>query len=161
MKNWVDILFVFAGLFSIVRGWRAGFLAMLLGFIGYFGGGLAGLALGLHFFKSVGFTKFALLFLAVTIGSAIGEALFNRIGKLLHTKILFAPFTWIDSVLGAAFSLLRTTLMLVILGHLLLITPWHWAQVNIPASKIYREINQRTPSLIQTITTKAKSQIHN
>jgi len=160
MKNWVDAIFILAGVISFFRGWRSGFIATLLSFIGYIGGGLLGLIAGLHYFHSHGVTKFALLFLVVTIGSAIGEALFKSIGKLFRNKILFAPLTWIDSLLGAAFSILRTTIMLLILAHLLLITPWSWAQINIPKSEIYAKLNEKAPSVISDITRRAQAEIH-
>lgn len=160
MKNWVDIIFIVAAVLSFYKGWKSGFIATLLSFIGYIGGGLLGLILGLRYFHSHGVTKFELLFLAVTIASALGEALLKSIGKLFHKKILFAPLTWIDSILGAAFSVLRTVVMLLILGHLLLITPWGWAHQNIPQSKIYSKLDAKAPKVISDITTRAQAEIH-
>ena len=160
MKNWVDIVFIIASILSFFQGYKAGFLATILRFIGYIGGAVLGLALGLHFFHSHGVTKFFLLFLAVTIGSSLGEALFRNIGKLFHTKVLFGPFKWLDSLLGAAFSILRTLIGLLILGHLLLITPWGWAAHNIPQSTIYSKLNAQAPTVITDITKRANLEIH-
>ncbi|MEJ0014121.1 MAG: CvpA family protein [Actinomycetota bacterium] len=160
MKNWIDIIFIIAIIVSFFRGWKAGFISTILVFIGYIGGGLLGLTLGLHFFHSRGVTKFVLLFIVVTIGAAIGEGIFKQIGKVFHHKILFGPFKWIDSLLGAAFSILSTLIMMVILGHLLLITPWSWAQHNIPQSKIYTKLNNEAPSIISDITKRAEQTIH-
>ncbi len=151
MKNWVDAIFILASLVSFIRGYKAGFLTSIFSFIGYIGGGLLGLTLGLHYFHSHGVTKFALLFLAVTIASSLGEAIFKKIGKLFHSKILFGPFKWVDSLLGAAFSTLGTLIALVVLGHLLLITPWGWAERNIPRSEIYTASSARAPSIISEI----------
>ena len=160
MKNWVDVIFVLASLVSFIRGFRAGFLTSIFSFIGYIGGGLLGLTLGLHYFHSRGVTKFFLLFLAVTIASSLGEALLKKIGKLFHSKILFGPLKWVDSLLGAAFSTLGTLIALVILGHLLLITPWGWASHNIPKSEIYRTINDKSPSIISNLTKRAEASLH-
>ena len=156
MKNWIDIIFVIAIIVSFFRGWKIGLLATLLSFVGYIGGGLLALTLGLHYFHSHGVTMFILLFLVVIAGSAIGEGVFKQIGKLFHHKILIGPFKWIDSLLGAAFSILSTLIMLVILGHLLLITPWGWAQHSIPQSKIYTKLNAQAPSIVSDITNRAK-----
>ena len=156
MKNWVDAVFVVAGLASIIGGYRAGLLATLVTFIGYIGGGLLGLWFGLHYFHSHGVTKFVLLFLSVTLASGVGEALFKQLGKLFHKKILFGPFKWVDSLLGAAFSLLRTLIALLIFGHLLLITPWGWASQNIPKSAIYTKLNAAAPAVISDLTRRAK-----
>lgn len=159
MKNWVDALFIVAAVMSFYRGWRAGLISTLLTFIGYIGGGLLGLIFGLHYFHVHGVSKFLFLFLAVTVGSAIGEMIFRSFGKLFHKKILFAPFSWIDSLLGAAFSVLRTLIMLVILGHLLLITPWSWVH-DIPKSEIYGKLNARAPAIISDITKRAQAEFH-
>ena len=156
MKSWVDAVFVVAGLAAIIGGYRAGLLATLFTFIGYIGGGFLGLWFGLHYFNSHGVTKFVLLFLAVTIGVGVGEALFKPIGRVFHKKILFGPFKWLDSLLGAAFSLLRTLIALLILGHLLLITPWGWASQNIPKSVIYTKLNAAAPAVISDLTRRAK-----
>jgi hypothetical protein len=156
MKNWVDAIFVLLGVISIFAGFRAGLLATLFSFVGYLGGALLGLYLGLHYLHQHGVSKFLLLFFAVTIGSSLGEQIFKRVGQLFHTKILFGPFRWIDSLLGGAFSLLRTLVALVILGHLLLITPWGWASANIPKSEIYTKLNAIAPPLISQITKRAQ-----
>jgi len=159
MKNWVDVIFILALLLSFVQGYRAGFLTTIFIFVGYIGGGLLGLTIGLHHFHSHGVSRFIYLFLAVVIGSSLGEALFRSIGKLFHRKILFAPFSWVDSLLGAAFSILRTAIMLLVLGHLLLVTPWSWVHA-IPKSEIYSKLNAEAPSIITDITKRANFQIH-
>jgi len=159
MKNWVDVIFILALLLSFVQGYRAGFLTTIFIFVGYIGGGLLGLTIGVHHFHSHGVSRFIYLFLAVVIGSSLGEALFRSIGKLFHRKILFAPFSWVDSLLGAAFSILRTAIMLLVLGHLLLVTPWSWVHA-IPKSEIYSKLNAEAPSIITDITKRANFQIH-
>ena len=93
MKNWVDAIFLLVGVLALIQGYRAGLIATIFSVLGYIGGGLAGLAIGLHYFHSHGVTKFIYLFLAVTIGSTIGEAILKRVGSIFHSKILFAPFT--------------------------------------------------------------------
>jgi len=158
MKNWIDAIFLFAALLSFVQGYKAGLLATLFSVIGYIGGGLLALYFGLNHFHSHGASKFVYLFLAITVGSAIGEAVLKRVGKLFHSKILFAPFSWIDSILGALFSVVRTTVMLLILGHLLLITPWSWVQ-QIPKSEIYSKLNAEAPTIISDITKRANINI--
>lgn len=159
MKNWVDIFFIIALLLSFIQGYKAGFLTTVFTFVGYIGGGLLGLSIGIHYFHAHGLSRFVYLFLAVVIASSLGEAIFRSIGKIFHKKILFAPFTWIDSLLGAAFSILRTAIMLLILGHLLLITPWSWVH-QIPKSEIYSKLNAQAPSIISDITKRASLQIH-
>ena len=154
--NWVDWVFVVALLFAFVRGYRAGFLSTIFRAIGFIGGGLGGLYLGIHYLHkySSGVLKFFLLFVAIAITASVGEFLFKKVAELFHNTFLFGPFKWADSLLGAAFSVLRTLIMLVVIGHLLLITPWGWAVHEIPTSKIYKQIDSYSPALIKQISYK-------
>ena len=160
MKNWIDVFFILIAIVSFFQGYKAGFLATIFSFVGYIGGGLLGLVIGLHYFESHGVTKFLFLFLAITIGSLIGEVLLKQIGKLFHAKVLFGPFKWLDSFLGAVFSIVRAVIGLLILGHLLLITPWEWAQRNIPQSEIYTKLNSHSPTIIADLTKRVERAIH-
>ena len=160
MKNWVDAVCILVAILSFFQGYKAGFLATIFSFVGYIGGGLLGLFAGLHYFHSHGVLRFLQLFLVVTIGSAIGEAIFTRIGNLFHSKVLFGPFKWVDSLLGAAFSILRAAIGLLILGHLLLITSWGWAHKNIPQSEIYTKLNAYAPAIIADLTKRPESSIY-
>ena len=157
--NWVDWVFVAALLFAFVRGYRAGFLSTIFRAIGFIGGGLGGLYLGIHYLHkySSGVLKFFLLFVVIASTASVGEFLFKKVAELFHNTFLFGPFKWADSLLGAAFSVLRTLIMLVVIGHLLLITPWGWAVHEIPTSKIYKQIDSYSPAVIQEITKKATS----
>ena len=156
--NWVDWVFVAALLFAFVRGYRAGFLSTILRAIGFIGGGLGGLYLGIHYLHkySSGVLKFFLLFMAIAITASVGEFLFKKFAELFHNTILFGPFKWADSLLGAALSMLRTLIMLLVIGHLLLITPWGWAAHEIPTSKIYKKIDSFSPAITKEITQRAE-----
>ena len=154
--NWVDWVFVAALLFAFVRGFRAGFLSTIFRAIGFIGGGLGGLYLGIAYLHkySSGVLKFFLLFVVIASTASVGEFLFKKVAELFHNTFLFGPFKWADSLLGAAFSVLRTLIMLVVIGHLLLITPWGWAVHEIPTSKIYKQIDSYSPALIKQISHK-------
>jgi uncharacterized membrane protein required for colicin V production len=156
--NWVDWVFVAAVLFAFVRGYRAGFLSTIFRAIGFIGGGLGGLYLGIHYLHkySSGVLKFFLLFVVIAITASVGEFLFKKFAELFHNTLLFGPFKWADSLLGAAFSMLRTIIMLVVIGHLLLITPWGWAVHEIPTSEIYKKIDSFSPAVIKEITQRAE-----
>ena len=157
--NWVDWVLIAALLFAFVRGFRVGFLSTILRAIGFIGGGLGGLYLGIHYLHkySSGALKFLLLFVAIGITASLGEFLFKKFAELFHNTLLFGPFKWADSLLGAAFSVLRTLIMLVVIGHLLLITPWGWATHGIPKSEIYKKVDAYSPAAIKEITKRAST----
>ena len=154
--NWVDILLALLILGSFIRGYRAGFLKSVFSMVGYVGGGVLGLAISWNFVKDWQgvFGKFALLLLAISIGSSIGQWLLSKFAEFFHNRILFGPFRWLDSLLGAAFSVIRTALMAYLVAVICLATPWQWADQNIPDSGIYQEIDKYTPVIIKSVTEK-------
>ena len=77
-----------------------------------------------------------------------------KFASFFHKKILFGPFKWLDSLLGAAFSVLRIVLMAYLIAVVCLASPWQWADKNIPDSKIYQKIDAYTPMLIKNVTDK-------
>ena len=157
--NWVDLILAVLIVLAFVSGYRTGFIKSIFSMIGFVGGGVLGLALGWNFLQSWEnvLAKSALLLLAISIGSTIGQWALIKFAKVFHSKILFGPFKWADSLLGAAFSLIRTLLMAYLVATICIATPWSWADENIPTSKIYQEIDSYTPQIIKTVTDRVDS----
>ena len=157
--NWVDLILAVLIVLAFVAGYRTGFIKSIFSMIGFVGGGVLGLALCWNFLQSWEnvLAKFALLLLAISIGSTIGQWALIKFAKVFHSKILFGPFKWADSLLGAAFSLIRTLLMAYLVATICIATPWSWADENIPTSKIYQEIDSFTPQIIKTVTDRVDS----
>ena len=152
--NWIDIVLAIALLLSIVAGYRAGFLKSIFAMIGFVGGGVGGLWLGLHFMNGwhnqIG--KFSLLLIAISFAANSGKWLLEKLAKIFHNTILFGPLKWLDSLLGAAFSFIRTALAAFLIASLCLAMPWSWAHEKIAPSKIYQKINLYTPKIIRNVT---------
>lgn len=157
--NWVDLILAVLIVLAFVSGYRTGFIKSIFSMVGFVGGGVLGLALGWNFLQNWEnvLAKFALLLLAISIGSTIGQWALIKFAKAFHSKILFGPFKWADSLLGAAFSLIRTLLMAYLVATICIATPWSWADENIPTSKIYQEIDSYTPQIIKTVTDRVDS----
>lgn len=158
-KHVVDAILLIALIASFIRGYRAGFLASIFSMIGFVGGGLLGLYLALHIIKNWGGVvgHLFLIVAVVSIGSAIGERIMKSFAKFFHGKILFGPFKWIDSLLGAAFSIIRTAILLYIMAVLLLATPWSWAHQNIPISQSYKYVEKAMPGIVKDVTREVKA----
>jgi len=158
-KHVVDAILLIALIASFIRGYRAGFLASIFSMIGFVGGGLLGLYLALHIIKNWGGVvgHLFLIVAVVSIGSAIGERIMKSFAKFFHGKILFGPFKWIDSLLGAAFSIIRTAILLYIMAVLLLATPWSWAHQNIPTSQSYKYVQKAMPGIVKDVTKEVKA----
>jgi len=157
-KHLVDLLILIALVASFIRGYKAGFLASIFSAIGFVGGGLLGLYLALHVVKNWGgvIGHLFLIIAIVSIGSALGERVLKGFARFFHGKILFGPFKWLDSLLGAAFSIIRTAILLYILAVLLLATPWSWAHQNIPTSKAYHYVQKAVPGIVKDVTKEVK-----
>ncbi len=154
--NWVDIALALLILGAFIHGYRAGFLKSIFSLVGYVGGGVLGLALGWNYLQDWQnvFGKFALLLLAISIGASIGKWLLSKFAEFFHKKLLLGPIKWLDSLLGAAFSVIRIALMVYLVATICLATPWQWADKNIPTSGIYQEIDTYTPMIIKNVTMK-------
>ena len=157
--NWVDIALALLILGAFIHGYRAGFLKSIFSLVGYVGGGVLGLALGWNYLQDWQnvFGKFALLLLATSIGASIGQWLLSKFAEFFHKKLLLGPIKWLDSLLGAAFSVIRIALMVYLVATICLATPWQWADKNIPTSRIYQEIDTYTPMIIKNVTNKIES----
>ncbi|CAB4760481.1 unannotated protein [freshwater metagenome] len=157
--NWVDIALALLILGAFIHGYRAGFLKSIFSLVGYVGGGVLGLALGWNYLQDWQnvFGKFALLLLAISIGASIGQWLLSKFAEFFHKKLLLGPIKWLDSLLGAAFSVIRIALMVYLVATICLATPWQWADKNIPTSRIYQEIDTYTPMIIKNVTNKIES----
>jgi membrane protein required for colicin V production len=149
-----DLIFAALLLLAIYRGYKAGLLATLFAVVGYVGGGLAALYYAVDFIKhwQNSAQKYALIIVAVIIGASIAQSIFRRIGRFVHTKVLFAPFTWVDSLLGALLSAIRTALFIYLFALLSLAMPWSWAHQYIPQSQIYQQMEKSAPGVLKSVT---------
>lgn len=149
MKNWVDWVILVALFGALIRGYRAGLLSTFFSALGFIGGGFAGLFTAIHFVRPwhSNFNKFAVIIIAIFVGASIGEAIFKRFAKFFHGKILFGPFKWLDSILGAALSIARTLVMIFIVGKLLIAMPWGIGHNEIPQSALFTKIEKSAPKL--------------
>ena len=81
----------------------------------------------------------------------------SKFAEFFHNRLLFGALKWLDSLLGAAFSVIRTALMAYLVATICLATPWQWTAKNIPASGIYQEIDKYTPLIVKNVTNKIES----
>jgi uncharacterized membrane protein required for colicin V production len=149
MKNWVDWIILIALVGALIRGYRVGLLSTFFSAIGFIGGGFAGLFAALHYASTwhSNLTKFSLIILAIFIGASVGEVILRRFAKFFHGKILFGPFKWLDSILGAALSVIRALIMVFILGKLLMAMPWGIGHNEIPHSALFKKIEHSAPKI--------------
>ncbi len=149
MKNWVDWVILVAVLGALIRGYRAGLLSTFFSAVGFIGGGFAGLLIAIHYVAhwQSNINKFSAIVIAIFVGASIGEAIFKRFAAFFHGKILFGPFKWVDSILGAALSVARTLILIFILGKLLIAMPWGIGHNEIPQSALFTKLANSAPKI--------------
>jgi len=149
VKNWIDWVILIAVLIALFRGYRAGLLATLFNAIGFIGGGFSGLLIAIHFVRSwqSNLNKFGLIILAVLVGASLGGVILRRFAKFFHGRVLFGPFKWADSWLGAALSIARTLIVIFILGKLLIAAPWGIGHNELPKSALFAKIVSFAPKV--------------
>jgi len=149
----IDILLVGAALWAVFSGFRRGFLQSLLSTIGYVGGGVAGLALALHFANKLhsDVNRFASVLVAIFLVAEIGRRIFTWLGKFFHTKILWGPLRFIDSLAGVALELARVAVVAFMIVSVILWSPWTSARKAVSESTLYPKISKQMPHVLDQL----------
>jgi uncharacterized membrane protein required for colicin V production len=149
----VDALLILAALSAVFTGFRRGFLHSLFSTIGYIGGGILGLGLGLNFTSRVhsSLSKILMVFIAVFILAEIGRRLFGGIARLFRARLLWAPLRFLDSIAGVGLELVRVTIFAYLIISIALWSPWSFAKNSIAESKIYPEMKKEMPHALDRL----------
>lgn len=141
--NFVDLIVAAAIIVFAWAGWRNGFVAGLLSFIGFISGGLLGSFLApliLGNFNATGATG-----LLVTAGLVLGLALVGQLGtsilgRMLRDKITWRPARLVDNFAGAGLNVLA----LAVIGWILAATA-----ASLPASPVAASV--RSSALLTSL----------
>ena len=151
--NYFDLLIFLVLLIAFYSGYKNGLIKTIFRTAGYIAGGVAGLALAVKYLATWNSQsqKVVLALLALFIGASVGEFLLGKIG-LLFRKILFVPpFRFIDSLLGAAISILRAAFILYLAATLLAFSTWGISDKYIKPSKLYDYADSYLPSVMDEV----------
>ena len=148
--NYFDLTVLVIAALTTFSGFKNGLLQSVFKTVGYITGGVLGLAISLEVVKNwqSNFAKIGAALVLIFLLAGIGEYLLGKIGLGIHKKILFGPFKLIDSLLGAALSLIRTVVVIYLVAILLIASPLSWANKNIQESKFYTTIDKKLPKII-------------
>lgn len=143
----VDVILILTAIGAVISGFRRGFLQSLFSTIGYIGGGVLGLSLGLSFTTKVhsSLNRFLLIFVAIFLFAEIGRRVLGMLARFFRARLLWAPLRFIDSVAGVALELIRVTVFAYLLIAVALWSPWSFARHAIAESKIYPELKKQMP----------------
>ena len=151
--NYFDLLIVLVLLITFYSGYKNGLIKTIFRTAGYIAGGVAGLALAVKYLPTweSQSQKVVLALLAVFIGASVGEFLFGKIGTLFRKILFVPPFKFIDSLFGAAISILRAAFILYLVATLLVFSNWSIADKYITPSKLYDYADSHLPSVMNEV----------
>ena len=151
--NYFDLIIVLVLLISFYSGYKNGLIKTIFKTTGYIAGGVVGLALAVKYLATweSQSQKVALALLAVFIGASVGEFLLGKIGSLFRKILFVSPFKFIDSLLGAAISILRAAFILYLVATLLAFSTWGISGKYIKPSKLYDYADSHLPSVMNEV----------
>ena len=151
--NYFDLLIVLVLLFAFYSGYKNGLIKTMFQTAGYIAGGVAGLALAVKYLATweSQSQKVVLALFAVFIGASLGEFALGKIGSLFRRILFVPPFKLIDSLFGAALSVLRAAFTLYLVATLLVFSNWSITDKYIKPSKLYDYADSHLPSVMDEV----------
>jgi uncharacterized membrane protein required for colicin V production len=151
--NYFDLFIVLVLLVAFYSGYRNGLIKTMFRTAGYIAGGVAGLALTVKYLATweSQSQKVVLALFAVFIGASLGEFSLGKIGLLFRRILFVPPFKLIDSLFGAALSVLRAAFILYLVATLLVFSNWSITDKYIKPSKLYDYADSHLPSVIKEV----------
>jgi S1-C subfamily serine protease len=146
-------LLVVAAAFA-VSGYRQGFIVGALSFAGFLGGAVAGalFAPGISRALVGGQNQQDLVAVIVLVLLAIiGQFAASAIGTALRSHVNWRPAAFLDSVGGAAVSVLSVLLIAWVIGSVLVASPFSGVVAQVNNSAVLRTVDRLMPSTARTM----------
>lgn len=147
--NFIDIIVIGAVIVFAWSGWRNGFVAGLMSFIGFIGGGLLGAFLApmmLETFKITGAGALALT-VGIVLGLAMtGQILTSILGRRVRDHIDWRPARFLDSLGGAALNILAIAVIGWILAATASVVPASSVATQVRASRVLSTLDMVVPA---------------
>lgn len=147
------ILIALAAAFA-VAGYRQGFIVGILSFVGFLGGAAIGATFAPELARSLvqGTTQQALVaIVAVFVAAMIGQLLASAVGAALRSRVNWRPATMVDSVAGAAVSVLSVLLIAWLIGSAVVNAPFAMVTSQVNRSAVLRTVDGVMPAAARTM----------
>jgi S1-C subfamily serine protease len=147
------ILIALAAAFA-VAGYRQGFIVGILSFAGFLGGAAIGATFAPKLARSLvqGTTQQALVaIVAVFVAAMIGQLLASALGAALRSRVNWRPATMVDSVAGAAVSVLSVLLIAWLIGSAVVNAPFAMVTNQVNRSAVLRGVDGVMPAAARTM----------
>ncbi len=147
------ILIALAAAFA-VAGYRQGFIVGILSFAGFLGGAAIGATFAPALARSVvqGTSQQALVaIVTVFVAAMIGQLLASAVGAAVRSRVNWRPATLIDSVAGAAVSVLSVLLIAWLIGSAVVNAPFAIVTNQVNHSAVLRTVDGVMPPAARTM----------
>jgi uncharacterized membrane protein required for colicin V production len=150
--NYFDLIVILILFIAFYGGYKNGLIKSIFSTIGYIAGGVLGLAAAANYLSTwqSELQKAGLALFAILLGATLGEFLLGKIGSLFRKVLFVPPFKFIDSLLGAVISLIRTAFVLSVFTILLVFSRWSLADQYVSTSFVYQILNLKLPSVMES-----------
>ena len=146
-------LLVVAAAFA-VSGYRQGFIVGALSFAGFLGGAVAGALFAPAISRALvgGQNQQDLVAVIILVLLAIiGQFAASAIGTALRSHVNWRPAAFLDSVGGAAVSVLSVLLIAWVIGSVLVASPFSGVVAQVNNSAVLRTVDRLMPSTARTM----------
>ena len=157
--DWVliGVLIVFA-----LAGWRRGFVAGLLSFVGFIGGGLlAAFVLPdvIVKYTDSGFIRVAVLAIAIVVSAILGQLVASFLGRRLRGGLTWRPVRLVDSLAGAALNVLAVAIVGWIVVSAVAYLPASTVTANIRQSSVLIGLDKLVPDIARNTFTNLRDAV--
>lgn len=146
--NLVDWLLIAGLVVFALAGWHRGFIAGLLSFIGFLGGGLAAALLLPEILDrtvSTDWLRILLLGLGVLIVALVGQFAASILGERLRDLITWRPAQVVDNVAGAALNVFALAVVVWIVASALAYLPVSLVSQQVTSSRVLVALDSLVP----------------
>ena len=153
--NAFDLLILLALLITAYGGFKNGFIQTVFKSIGYIAGGVAGVALTVEVMStwSNDVAKAASAIILILLLATVGEFILGTIGLGFRKVLFISPLKFLDSLLGAGLSTLRTVFITYLLSVILIASPWSIGDKHISNSQFYTYTDSHLPKVVTELKT--------
>ena len=150
-----DLLVLLALLITAYGGFKNGFIQTIFKTIGYIAGGVAGVAIAVEVMNawSNNLTKVAGAIILILLLATAGEFILGKIGQGFRKVLFISPLKFLDSLLGAGLTTIRTVFITYLLSVILIASPWGIGDKYIASSQFYTYTDSHLPKVVTELKT--------
>lgn len=157
--NVVDLILIIAMAAFAFTGWRRGFVYATLSMLGFLGGAALGLVVAPRVVQSwdPGFGRAAVGIGIVLVLATVGQVLIGYAGKRMKDLITWKPAALLDSLLGAAVSVVSILLIAWLAASAFVHSSGSPVAADVRDSRVLRLIDEAMPGAAQDYAARFKT----